>query len=157
MRQVELIPVEHLREATALYGNFDLDIAFGRPTTAWERRNLHSVRAPFALQNVWFPELWHRRVWVNKRAAEALLQSLNELQQHWTLEALTAHGLNKFVRCYSFGCSKEPNLFWYGAGWELSQQVGGEPLAEAIKIFQRHGWTYLGHTDKRRIREFEFW
>ena len=157
MRQLELTPkVEHLDEMTKLYGLFDLDVSTARPTVPWEKRNLHLLRLPFALQSAYFPEFWIKRVLVNRRAAEALLQALNEIARHWTLEALSAHGLNQFVRCYSFG-GKEPSLFWYGAGWELSPMVGGEPLAEAIKIFQRYGWTYCGLSDKRRIREFEYW
>ena len=156
MRQVELNPkVEHLSEMNQLYGLFDLDINTGRPTSQWEGRNLHSLRLPFPLQSAYFPNFWLRRVQVNHRAVEALSRTLNQLAEYWTPEALAAHGLNQFVRCYSFGC-KEPSLFWYGAGWELSQMVGGEPLAEAIKIFQKHGWTYCGLSDKRRIREFEF-
>ena len=157
MRQVELNPkIEHLSEINVLYGLFDLDINTGRPTDAWEARNLHLLRLPFPLQNAYFPNFWHKRTLVNRRAAEALLRVLNEIAETWTPEALSAHGLNQFVRCYTFGGS-EPNLFWYGAGWQLSPQVGGEPLAEAVKIFQRHGWTYCGLSDKKRIREFEFW
>ena len=157
MRQVELNPrIEHLEDMNRLYGLFDLDINTGRPTPQWERRNLHSLRLPVGLQSAYFPGFWLKRVQVNTRAAEALSKVLNQMAQDWTPEALDAHGLNQFVRCYAFG-SKEPNLFWYGAGWELSAQVGGEPLAEVVKIFQRHGWTYCGLADKKRIREFEFW
>ena len=157
MRQVELISkVEHLSEMNQLYGLFDLDINTGRPTDQWEGRNLHSLRLPFPLQSAYFPGFWLKRVQVNHRAAEALSRALVEMVEVWALEALVAHGLNQFVRCYAFG-SKEPSLFWYGAGWELSPMVGGESLSEAIRIFQRHGWTYCGHSDKRRIREFEFW
>jgi hypothetical protein len=157
MRQIELNPkVDHLAEINQLYGLFDLDINTGRPTEQWERRNLFSLRLPFGLQSAWFPGFWLKRVQVNKRASEALAKVLAQMVEVWTPEALNAHGLNQFVRCYAFG-SKEPNLFWYGAGWELSPMVGGEPLAEAVKVFQRHGWTYCGLNDKKRIREFEFW
>jgi hypothetical protein len=93
---------------------------------------------------------------VNRRTAEALLRVFNEIETTWTPEARDAYGLNQFIRCYQFG-GKEPNLFWYGAGWELSPQVGGEVLSEAITIFQRHGWTYCWIRDKRRLREFEYW
>ena len=156
MRLVELNPkIEHLTEMSGLYGLFDLDINTGRPTPQWEGRNLYSLRLPFPLQSAWFPGFWLKRVQVNRRAADSLLKVLKQMSEVWTPEALEAHGLNQYLRCYAFG-SKEPNLFWYGAGWELSPIVGGEPLAEAIKIFQRHGWTYCGLSDKRRIREFEF-
>jgi hypothetical protein len=156
MRQIELTPkVEHLAEMTKLYGLFDLDVSTARPTIQWEKRNLHLLRLPFDLQSAYFPEFWLKRVLVNRRTAEALLRVLKEMSELWTPAALSAYGLNQFVRCYSFG-GKEPNLFWYGAAWELSGQVGGEVLSEAVKIFQRHGWTYCWLADKHRIREFEY-
>jgi hypothetical protein len=79
-----------------------------------------------------------------------------EIADTFTPEARDAYGLNQFVRCYAFG-GTEPDLFWYGAAWELSPQVGGETLSEAIKIFQRHGWTYCWIKDKHRLRQFEYW
>jgi hypothetical protein len=155
MRQVELnSKVEHLSEMTQLYGHFDLD-PFGRPTPQWEGRNLHSLRLPFPLQSAYFPGFWLKRVQVNRRAADALLKVLREIAENYTPEAREAHGLDQFVRCYSFG-TKSPDLFWYAAGWELSPQVGGDVLSDVLKIFQRHGWTYCWIRDKRRIREFEF-
>ena len=157
MRQVELNPkIDHLAEINQLYGLFDLDINTGRPTEAWEKRNLHLLRLPFDLQSAYFPGFWPKRIQVNRRAAEALSRVFSEMAEHWTSEALKAYGLDQFVRCYAFG-GKSPDLFWYGAAWELSPQVGGEVLSEAITIFQRHGWTYCWIKDKRRIREFEYW
>lgn len=158
MRQVELNPrIDHLAEINTLYGLFDLDVSTGRPTDAWEARNLHSLRLPFPLQSAYFPGFWHKRILVNHRAAEALLRVFQELAETYTPEAREAYGLDQFVRCYAFGGGKEPNLFWYGAGWELSPQVGGEVLSEVVKIFQRHGWTYCWIKDKHRIRELEYW
>jgi hypothetical protein len=157
MRQVELNSrIEHLQEINTLFGLFDLDINTGRPTDAWEARNLHSLRLPFPLQSAYFPGFWLKRVQVNRRAAEALLRVLQEMETIWTPEARDAYGLNQFVRCYQFG-GKQPDLFWYGAGWELSPQVGGEVLSEVITLWQKHGWTYCWIRDKRRIREFEYW
>jgi hypothetical protein len=156
MRQVELISkVEHLAEINELYGRFDLDVNTGRPTPQWEGRNLHSLRLPFPLQSAYFPGFWLKRIQVNRRAADALLKVLREIAEIYTPEAREAYGLDQFVRCYAFG-GKEPNLFWYGAGWELSPQVGGEVLSDVLKIFQQHGWTYCWIRDKHRIREFEY-
>jgi hypothetical protein len=157
MRQVELISkVEHLAEINELYGRFDLDVNTGRPTPQWEARNLHSLRLPVGMQSAYFPEFWLKRVQVNRRAADALLKVLKEIAEIYTPEAREAYGLNQFIRCYAFG-GKEPNLFWYGAAWELSPAVGGDILSEAVKIFQKYGWTYCWIKDKRRIREFEYW
>jgi hypothetical protein len=157
MRQVELNPkVEHLDEINQLYGLFDLDINTGRPTSQWEHRNLFFLRLPFELQSAYFPNFWLKRVQVNRRAAEALNRVFAEIAETYTPEARDAYGLNQFIRCYAFG-GKEPSLFWYGAGWELSPQVNGETLSDVIKIFQKYGWTYCWIRDKRRIRELEYW
>jgi hypothetical protein len=157
MRHIEFSQkVENLESITKLYGPFDLDIMTGRPTEQWERRNLRKLRLPFGLRHVHFPEFWLRRVLINKRASEALTGVLDQMAAQWTIEALSAHGLDQYVRCYAFG-GGEPNLFWYGAAWELSPAVGGEILGEVIRIFSRHGWTYCGLNDKRRLRQFEFW
>lgn len=157
MRQVELVPkVEHLAEMKLHYGMFDLDLNSGRPTSAWEHRNLHLLRLGFPLRHAYFPDFWLKRIQVNQRAVDALAKVLKQIGETWSPEALEAYGLNQFVRCYSFG-DGEPSLFWFGAGWQLSPQVGGEILSEAIKIFQQHGWTYCWIRDKRRIREFEYW
>jgi hypothetical protein len=157
VRQVELNPkVEHLSEINTLYGLFDLDINTGRPTEVWERRNLFSLRLPFELQSAYFPGFWLKRVQVNRRASEALAKVFAEIDETFSPEARRAHGLDQFLRCYAFGSGKEPNLFWYGAGWELSPQVNGEALSKAVQIFQRHGWTYCWIRDKHRIREFEY-
>ena len=157
MRAVKLNgKVDHLDQMNELYGPFDLDQNTGRPTPAWEGRNLHTLRLPFALNSAYFPEFWVRRIKVNHRAANALHNVLSELAATHTIEALHKTGLDRYVRCYCFGDSS-PSLFWYGAAWELSPQVSGEELVTAIKIFGRHGWTYCGLENRSRTREFEFW
>jgi len=157
MRLAGLAPeTDKLAEMQQLYGRFDLDIVTGRPTDIWERRNLFHLRLPFGLQSAWFPDFWYRRIQVNRRASDSLLRVLTDISQLFTPEEIHESGLDQFVRCYNFGNGK-PSLFWYGAGWELSPKVTGDPLAQAIKFFVRHGWQYEGVSDKRRVREFEFW
>lgn len=157
MRQIELSPkIENLDQINRLYGPFDLDVMTGRPTEAWERRTMHKLRLPFSLKHIYFPEFWMRRILINRRATDAMRGVLDQFAAKWSFEALSAHGLDQFVRCYSFG-SGVPDLFWYGAAWELSPAVGGEVLAEAIKIFAANGWSYAGLNDKKRLRQFEFW
>jgi hypothetical protein len=156
MRAVKLnAKVEHLSDMNTLYGPFDLDVNSGRPTSQWEGRNLHSLRLPFPLRSAYFPDFWVKRVQVNRRAANALRLVFDEFRASYTIEALSRNGLDQFVRCYCFGDSA-PSLFWYGAAWELSPQVSGEVMTDAIKVFSRHGWTYCG-LNRARIREFEFW
>jgi hypothetical protein len=157
MRHVEFgQEVKNLEQITRLYGPFDMDVSTGRPTEQWEHRNLFKMRLPFGLKHLYFPDFWLRRVLINRRASDALLGVLDQMAAQWTVEALSVHGLDQFVRCYSFGAG-EPSLFWYGAAWELSPAVGGETLSEAIKIFARHGWSYCGLNDKKRLRQFEYW
>jgi hypothetical protein len=157
MRAVKLNPkIDRLEDMNSLFGLFDLDVNTGRPTSAWEGRNLHSLRLPFPLRSAYFPEFWVKRVQVNRRAADALHNVFMELRARHTIEALAKTGLDQFVRCYCFGDSA-PSLFWYGAAWELSPQVSGEELTSTIKIFSRHGWAYCGLENKSRAREFEYW
>ena len=157
MRNVELAPVtDRVMELRSLYGNFALG-PDGRPPETWERRNLKSLRLDQPLKSPWFPDFWFHRVLVNRRMQEAIAHVLREFNVRWTPEAQDAHGLNQFVKCYCFGDGNVPSLFWYGAAWRLSEQVGGETLSEAVKVFTKHGFTHAGANDKRRIRDFEFW
>lgn len=157
MRNVELAPVtDRVQELQTLYGQFSLG-PDGRPPEAWERRNLKALRLERPLRSPWFPEFWYLRILVNRRMQEAIAGVLHEINVRWTPEAQAAHGLDQFVKCYCFGDGNHPSLFWYGAAWRLSEQVGGEPLHDVIKIFTKHGFTHAGQTDKRRIRDLEFW
>jgi hypothetical protein len=157
VRNVDLTPrIEKLDLIKQLYGSFDLDVNSGRPNLQWEHRNLANVRLPFLLQSTWFPEFWYRRIPVNRRAADSLLKIMTDLSVLYTPESMARNGLDQFVRCYGFGVG-EPNLFWYGAGWELAPTVTGEVLADAIKLFLKHGWTYNGYEERKKLREFEYW
>jgi hypothetical protein len=154
MRNVELVETTSaVREMEAIYGYFDLDINTGRPTTAWENRNLKSIRLPEGLEHQFFNGFYLLRVQVNRRMMGALERVYLEINKRWSAEARRAHGLNRFVRCYSFGEGDTANLFWYGAAWELSAAVNGEILAEAIELFKQYGFKH----DKRKLRIFEYW
>lgn len=147
---------EQVAEMQALYGVFDIGLD-GRPTALWEARNLKRWRSPEMFQLAFFPDVYVAKTVVNRRMLGPLALAYEEITARWTAEARAAYGLNQFVKCYLFGDGSAPSLHWYGAAWELSPQVGGEILSEVIKIFTRHGFTYCGTTDKKRIRTFEFW
>jgi hypothetical protein len=157
MRNIELAPVtEHVAEIKTLYGLFSL-APDGRPREVWENRNLRNLRLEAPLRSPWFPEFWFNRIKVNRRMNEAIARVLHEINVRWTPEARAAHGLDQFVKCYCFGDGEAPSLFWYGAAWRLSDQVGGEVLADAVKIFTKHGFTHAYTYDKKRLRDFEYW
>lgn len=156
MRLANLIPIPETQEMESLYGKFDLQLD-GKPTPLWERRNLKLHRLDEPLRHAFFPDVWVHKILVNRRVTAALGQVMREINVRWTREAREAYGLNQFLKCYCFGDGDRPNLFWYAGAWQLSQQVGGEVLLEVAKVFSRHGFTYCGASDKRRIREFEFW
>jgi hypothetical protein len=141
-----------VREAETLYGRFDLNFE-GQPRPAWIARNMAWYRFHGPMRHAYFPEIFIYKIQVNRRMKDALGNALGELQKRFTREALQAHGLDQFVKCYCFGEGAGPNLFWYGAAWELSPQVGGAELEEAIRIFTRAGFTH----DKKRLRTFEYW
>lgn len=157
MRFAKLAPVGNaVKEMETLYGTFDLDLN-GYPNTLWQARNLKAWRPPEMFQCAFFPDVYIARVRINRRLLGPLGRVYEEMGARWTREARIAYGLNQFVKCYAFGDGDGPNLFWWGAAWRLSPQVGGEVLSQAIDIFKRHGFTAAGTTDKKRLRDFEFW
>ena len=157
MRFVALAPVhEAVAEMEQLYGKFNLDLE-GKPNLLWENQNLKKWRPPEMLQHAFFPQMYIAKVRVNRRIFGPLSLVYEEIAARWTTEARSAHGLNQFVKCYCLGDGHGPNLFWYGAAWRLSPQVGGSVLDEVAKIFTRNGFTYCGTLDKRRLRDFEMW
>jgi hypothetical protein len=153
MRNAELAPVdEHVSEMEALYGRFDLGLE-GRPTPVWENRNLKHLRLPEMLQHAFFPGVYLLKVVVNRRMVGPLERVYLDICARWGEGERRAYGLSQFVKCYCFGEGAAPNLFWYGAAWELSPQVNGEALSEAVRLFQKHGFTH----DRKRLRTFEYW
>jgi hypothetical protein len=156
LRGVELIGLEQAQELQRLYGFFDLGYD-GLPTPGWAKRNLRFLRLPEGLRCAFFPTVWVRRVYVNRRMADAIEKVLLEICARFTPQFRSINGLDQFVKCYCFGDGSAPNLFWYGAAWRLSEQVGGPALEDARQIFVRHGFTHAWTTDKNRLRDFEFW
>jgi hypothetical protein len=157
MRFASLAPVgEQIAEIESLYGKFDISLD-GVPTAAWEGRNLKRWHLPEMFQLAFFPDVYIKKTQVNVRIFGPLCLIYEEILARWTTEARAAYGLNQFVKCYAFGDGAGPSLFWYGAAWRLSPQVGGEVLGEVIKVFTRHGFSWCGLSDKRRIRDFEYW
>ena len=157
MRFVQMAELSaQVAEMDGLYGQFDLNPE-GKPNALWEARNLKAWSPPEMLQHAAFPQMYIARVRVNRRIFGPIDLVYEEITARWTTEARKAHGLNQYVRCYCFGDGGVPSLFWYGAAWELSQQVGGETLTEVIKIFTRHGFTHAYTTDKRKLRILEYW
>jgi hypothetical protein len=157
MRFVAMAEVsESVGEMERLYGRFDLGLD-GRPTPAWEARNLKMWRLPEMFELEFFPGVYITKVLINRKLFAHLPLVYEQIMARWNTEARKAHGLSRFSKCYAFGSGDLPTLFWYGGSWRLSQQVGGEVLGEVVKIFCAHGFTWCGATDKRRIRDFEMW
>ena|SRR5215469_3843466 len=153
MRNAELAPVsDQVADMQLLYGAFDIGLD-GRPTPTWENRNLKGLRLPEMLQHAFFPQVYIAKVTVNRRMMGPLERAYLDICGRWSEAERKAYGLNQFVKCYCFGDGAAPSLFWYGAAWELAPQVNGEALSEAVKIFQKQGFTH----DRKRLRIFEYW
>jgi hypothetical protein len=153
MRNASLAVVnEQVGEMELLYDKFDIGLD-GRPTQIWENWNIKKVRLPEMLQHAFFPDIYLDKVEVNRRMAGAIERVYLDICAKWSMEERKAYGLNQFVKSYCFGDGSSPNLFWYGAAWELSPQVNGEALTEVVKIFQKQGFTH----DRKRLRIFEYW
>lgn len=157
MRFAKLAPLtDSVKQMEQLYGEFDIGLD-GSPNGLWQARNLKMWKPPQMLQSAFFPQVYLARIRVNRRIAGPLERAYLEIATRWTKEAQEAYGLNRFVKCYCFGDGHAPNLFWWGAAWELSQQLGGEPLAEVVKVFTRNGFTHAYTADKRKPRTLEYW
>jgi hypothetical protein len=153
MRNAELVQAnDYIVQLEAVYGRFDIGLD-GLPTEQWENRNLKRLRLPEMLEHQFFSGVNLLRVQVNRRMMGALERVYLEIGKRWSLEARRAHGLNRFVKCYCFGDSSGPNLFWYGAAWELSPLVNGEVLDSVIDLFKQHGFKH----DRKRLRVLEYW
>jgi hypothetical protein len=138
------------QEIESIYGFVDLDLG-GKPTVLWERRNLRVHRLDEPLQHAFYPDVWVHKILVSRRMSSPLGLVMHEINTRWTPEVRKTNGLNQFVKCYCFGDGEGPNLFWYGAAWELSPKVEGGALTDATKIFSRHGFS----CPKPRV--FEYW
>jgi hypothetical protein len=136
----------------ALYGKFDLGLD-GYPTEPWKNRNLKRLRFPEMLEYQHFSGVYLAKVVVNRRMMGALERVYLAICERFPFEARRAYGLNRFVKCYCFGDGPGPNLFWYGAAWELSPAVGGEILDESAEIFRSFGFKH----DRKKLRVFEYW
>lgn len=156
MRQVHVADELDAKQIEKLYGPIDLDNE-GQPKDTWKRRNLRTLRLDTPLRSPWYPDMSYRRVLVHRRIHEPMGRVLAEINSRWTPEARRAHGLDQFVKAFCFGDGEGPSLFWWGAAWRLSPEVGGEVLEDAKKIFVRHGFKHASTTDRRRVRDFEFW
>lgn len=157
MRFAKLAPAgDSVRQMEELYGTFDIGLD-GSPNGLWQARNLKTWKPPEMFQCAFFPAVYLARVRVNRRIFAPLERAYTEIVERWTKEAREACGLNQFVKCYCFGDGAGPSLFWWGAAWELSPQLGGEPLSEALKVFTRNGFTHAYTTDKRKLRVLEYW
>lgn len=159
MRFVELAPVsDKVAEMQKLYGAFDLGLD-GLPNGSWEGRNIKRWQPPGRemLQHAYFPQVYLSKIRVHRVIWKPLGDVYAEIVTRWSLEYRKANALDHFVKCYCFGDGAAPNLFWYGAAWELSPQLAGEPLAEAIKIFVRNGFSHAYTEDKRKLRTLEYW
>ena len=138
-----------------LYTKFDLS-ASGYPTTQWENRNIREYALEHRLRWYWAPDIYLTKIKVNRRMVDPLAHVLQEIFGTWDYRLVQEYNLDVFVRCYCFGCEDVPNPFWWGAGYRLSRLVSGVPLEETIKIFTRHGFSWVGATDKKAERDFHY-
>jgi hypothetical protein len=148
---LDLIKPEIAQRIEDLYGALSIG-PDGQPLDTWEHRNIRKIRLGIALRHSAFPNCCLRFVPVNRRMAPALINVYSEAAVRWTVEFQEAHGLTFFQKCYCFGDGDAPNLFWYGAAWQLPMALKGETLREMVKIFVRNGFT--PRDDNERILEY---
>lgn len=156
MHAVTLTPTsEPIQTLEKLYTKFDLGPS-GYPTLQWEGRNLKDIILRRRLRWFWAQDMWISRLKVSRRMAGAISLVLDEINERWDPAQAAKENLDQYVRTYCFGCDGVPNPFWWGAAYRLSPLVTGVALEEAIKIFTRHGFTWVGATDKKLVRDLYY-
>lgn len=148
---LELVKPEIAKKIEELYGPLSIG-PDGQPLLEWEARNIRKVRLGIAFRHSAFPDYWLRFVPVNRRMIRAITAVYAEAAARWTVEYQASHGLNVFQKSYCFGDGDAPNLFWYGAAWQLPLVLKGELLREVVKIFVRNG--FIPRDDNERILEY---
>ena len=134
------------------YGVFSLG-PDGRPLNTWEARNIRKVSLAVPMQTEAFPGIVLRWVLVNRRMLPAIQGVYGDIASRWGRDMQISTALANFVKCYCFGDGETPNLFWYGAAWQLSSKVHKEILRDVTKIFIKHGFSLQDGHD----RIFEYW
>ena len=148
---LELVKPEIAKRIEELYGPLEVG-PDGQPLDTWKARNIRNIRLGAGFRHSAFPNCWIRFVPINRRMIHAITGVYSEINARWTVEAQERNGLSVFQKCYCFGDGDAPNLFWYGAAWQLPLVLKGEILREVVKIFVRHGFT--PRDDNERILEY---
>jgi hypothetical protein len=146
-----------IQQLEGFYTKFDLG-ANGYPTSAWENRNLRDYALNRRLRFFYAPAVYLTKVRINRRMVEPLASVLAEIEKRWDPKEAEKENLDVFVRSYCFGGGEilVPNAHWWGAAWDLSPLVTGVALEEAIKIFQKNGFTWFGPSNKHLLRHLEY-
>ena len=148
---LELVKPEVARKIEELYGPLAVG-PDGQILDTWVHRNIRKIRLGVALRHSAFPNCYLRVVPVNRRMVPAITKVYAEIAARWTTEVLEKNGISTFQKSFCFGDGDAPNLFWYGAAWQLPLALKGEILREIVKIFVRHGFT--PKEDNERILEY---
>jgi hypothetical protein len=148
---LDLLKPEIGKRIEELYGPLNVG-PDGQPVDTWVTRNIRKTRLGVAFRHAAFPDCWLKFIPVNRRMVRAIVGVYAEAAARWTVEYQASHGINIFQKSYCFGDGDSPNLFWYGAAWQLPMALKGETLREMGKIFVRNGFT--PREDNERILEY---
>ena len=150
-------PNETTADLEAFFGKFNLG-ANGKPTAAWERKNLKSIITPFPLALSWAPATTVRRITCNVLVADSLKRILTAILDHYkSVAAVQDARMHLYGGCYEFrriGGSHTLSMHAYGAGIDLDPErnprgkayqagIGMIPM-EVVDIFKAEGWKWGG-------------
>ena len=151
-------PREKKAELEAFYGKFQLG-ANGKPTAAWESKNLTRFIAPYPLTLSWDLSKTATRVTCHKNVAESLKGILSAILAHYgSFEEVKKARMHLYGGCYEFrniGGSDQLSVHSFGAAIDLDPKnnarglpykpnAGMMPQA-VVEIFKAQGWKWGGN------------
>ena len=135
----------------------------GRPTAAWERANLTSFDAPYALTLAWDLSVTVRKITCHRLAAPSLRLVLAGILDHYgSLADIKRARMHLYGGCYNYrrvsGSGRLSTHAW-GAGIDLDpdrnplgkpydEHEGMMPM-EVVRIFESAGWKWGGAFQSR--------
>jgi hypothetical protein len=156
-------------DIVAFYGRHELGPE-GKPTAAWEARNLVLIPSPFTLRLSWDPDVTVTRLRCHRKVADSLKRVLSSIWMHYgqDQERIAEARVDLFGGCYEHrrvSGSSWLSLHSWGAGIDLDPErnpLGKEWAPNAgmmpevvIDAFKAEGWTWGGDFQRPDPMHFE--
>jgi hypothetical protein len=163
-------PKDNHAEMCAFYGTHELN-AFGKPSARWERRNLETIKVPYALALSWDTSQQVRSITCHSKVARSLLTIFDRIWEDLCgrdYARVIARRAHLYGGCYNFrpkrGLASLSTHAW-GAAIDLDPEKNGlgkkwkseigmmDP--DIVKVFEAEGWTWGGKWSRPDAMHFQ--